>query len=111
MVLEFADGTKQKFDDLDGHTGIFMGTGSHSGKSIVGVWVKSGCNNSGDGPGYGERLDNPGDGSVVHGAIPIKKCKPYVTATFLSSSVSTSSQHQGGSDYDKNTCYQNNSHN
>jgi hypothetical protein len=29
---------------------------SGQGKTIVGVWIKSGCNASGDGPGYGEYL-------------------------------------------------------
>ena len=37
----------------------FAGIGEHAGKEIVGIWVKSGCNASGDGPGYGERFDSP----------------------------------------------------
>ena len=42
--LRFADGTTQKFDGLTGKTGTFLGTGSHSGKVIVGAWIKSGSN-------------------------------------------------------------------
>jgi hypothetical protein len=61
VVLEFADGTHEKFDDLSGHSGTFAGTGDNEGKEIVGVWVKAGNNASGDGPGYGERFDAPGD--------------------------------------------------
>ncbi|MBI2191146.1 MAG: hypothetical protein HYU36_04100 [Planctomycetes bacterium] len=54
VVLEFSDGSRQKFDGLTGTMGTFSGTGSFSGKRIVGCWVKSGNNSSGDGPGYGE---------------------------------------------------------
>jgi len=32
---------------------------TNGGKNIVGVWIKSGCNDSGDGPGYGEYLAAP----------------------------------------------------
>src|SRR5690606_4616801 len=60
VVLEYADGAHQKFDGLNqGQTGTFQGTGANSGKMITGLWVKSGCNQSGDGPGYGERFDSP----------------------------------------------------
>jgi hypothetical protein len=60
VVLEYADGTHQKFDGLSqGQTGTFAGTGANAGKAITGLWVKSGCNASGDGPGYGERFDSP----------------------------------------------------
>jgi LruC domain-containing protein len=60
VVLKFADGTVQKWDSLNqGKTGTFYGTGANAGKTIIGVWIKSGCNASGDGPGYGEYLDNP----------------------------------------------------
>jgi hypothetical protein len=53
VVLEFLDGTRQKFDGLAGLEGLFLGTGENIGKQIVGCWVKSGRNASGDGPGYG----------------------------------------------------------
>ena len=62
VVLEFTDGVHQKFDGLKGKTGTFAGTGSNYSKSISRVWVKSGNNNSGDGPGYGELFVNPGSG-------------------------------------------------
>jgi hypothetical protein len=54
VVLKFCDGKVQKFDGLSGRKGTFFGTGSFSGQAIAGVWVKSGCNASGDGPGYGK---------------------------------------------------------
>ncbi len=59
VVLELEDGTHQKFDDLSGYSGTFSPTGSNEGKLITGIWVKSGCNSSGDGPGYGEYFPNP----------------------------------------------------
>jgi hypothetical protein len=59
VVLEFCDGTHQKFDGLSGYSSTFSGTGDNAGKLIKGVWIKSGCNNSGDGPGYGEYIPNP----------------------------------------------------
>jgi len=58
VVLQFADYSVQKWDDLSGYTGTFYGTGANSGKTLIGVWVKSGCNKSGDGPGYGEFYPN-----------------------------------------------------
>lgn len=59
VVLEFTDGTHQKFDGLSSKTGTFAGTGSNSGKFITNCWIKSGRNHSGEGPGYGERFENP----------------------------------------------------
>jgi hypothetical protein len=59
VVLEFCDGIHYKFDGLTGKTGTFAGIGSNSGKTIKTVWVKSGSNFSNDGPGYGERFNNP----------------------------------------------------
>jgi len=57
-VLKFYNGVTQKFDNLSqGKTGTFQGTGSNSGKRIVTIWVKSGNNSSGNGPGYGEKFD------------------------------------------------------
>lgn len=81
VVLKFNDGTVQKFEGLSGYTGTFEGTGEHLGKEIIGVWIKSGCNSSGEGSGYGELLLNPGDGSTQYGT-PAKGCKPRVSATF-----------------------------
>lgn len=55
VVLEFSDGSRQKFDNLNqGQTGEFAGTGWYEGKRITKCWIKSGSNDSGDGPGYGE---------------------------------------------------------
>jgi hypothetical protein len=87
VVLEFADENHQKFEGLHGYTGTFKGTGEHEGKEVVGVWIKSGCNSSDDGSGYGERIDNPGDGSTVHGQNQHHGCTPHVTATFESTGV------------------------
>jgi len=58
VVLKFEDSKTQKFDDLSDLTGTFSGTGTNAGKCIVGVWIKSGCNQSGDGPGYGAYVEN-----------------------------------------------------
>jgi hypothetical protein len=58
VVLKFCDNTTQKYDGLGGLSGAFAGSGQHAGKCIVGVWIKSGCNQSGDGPGYGEYVPN-----------------------------------------------------
>jgi hypothetical protein len=58
VVVKFHDNTTQKFDNLSGYTGTFAGTGANQGKCIVGVWIKSGCNMSNDGPGYGEWVPN-----------------------------------------------------
>ncbi|MCA9026080.1 MAG: hypothetical protein KDA86_12805 [Planctomycetaceae bacterium] len=65
VVLEFEDGTHYKFGNLNqGKTGTFEGIGANTGKVIAGVWVKSGCNSSGDGRGYGERFDSPESGQT-----------------------------------------------
>lgn len=83
VVLEFADGSHQKFEGLGSiKTATFSGTGQYAGKDIVGVWIKSGQNGSGDGPGYGERIDNSFDGLEVHGHNQHQGPIPHVTATF-----------------------------
>ncbi len=56
-VLEYSDGARQKFDDLDGRLVELRGTGPHLGKEVVRAWVKSGANLSGDGPGYGQKFE------------------------------------------------------
>lgn len=58
VVLHYSNGGKQKFEGLSGTTGTFSGTGYYSGDNITKCWVKSGCNASGEGPGYGERFDD-----------------------------------------------------
>jgi hypothetical protein len=70
VVVECADGTHQKTEGLHGQDGTFTCTGEQEGQEIVGVWVKSGNNASGDGPGYGERFDAPED-----------SCEPEVPPT------------------------------
>ncbi len=58
IVLKFGDGSTQKFDDLSGSNETFSGTNEFLNLCISGIWVKSGCNSSGDGPGYGEFIAN-----------------------------------------------------
>jgi hypothetical protein len=87
VVLEFADGQRQKFDGLTGYTGTFQGTGDNAGKEVVCVWIKSGCNSSSEGPGYGERIDNSGSDATIHGANAAHGCTPHVTATFQATGV------------------------
>jgi len=53
VVVQYSDGSTQRYDNLRGRTGTF-GSGT---KTIARVWVKSGCNESGDGPGYGEKFE------------------------------------------------------
>jgi hypothetical protein len=55
VVLELPDGSHHKSEGLNGNANTF----STGGAPIAGVWVKSGANHSGDGPGYGERFDAP----------------------------------------------------
>jgi len=81
VVLAFDDGVHQKFEDLSGYSGTFSGTGDNANKSIATVWIKSGPNASGDGPGYGERFDNPQHSQPIHGA-PASGPQPHCTATF-----------------------------
>ena len=87
VVLGFTDGTTQKFDGLTGYSNTFEGTGENENKEIATVWIKSGCNHSDDGPGYGERIDYPNDGFTVHGENKAKGCTPHVTATFAATGV------------------------
>lgn len=57
VVIELEGGARERFEDLEGHTGTFSGTGVNAGLPVVRVWVKAGRNHSGDGPGYGERFE------------------------------------------------------
>lgn len=56
VVLVFEDGSEQKLDGLSGREGTFSGSGDHDGKVIDAVYVKSGDNASGEGPGAGEHF-------------------------------------------------------
>jgi len=59
-VLDFTGGSEQEIDGLrGGREGIFSGTGEHLGKTIRGVWVKSGPNAGGEKPGLGQYFPNP----------------------------------------------------
>ena len=46
------------------------------------IWVKSGCNDSGDGPGYGERFDNPLTAAETSIAIEFNDSNENVLAYF-----------------------------
>jgi Flp pilus assembly protein TadG len=87
VVLQFEYGEHQKFEPLSGYSGTFAGTGEHAAKVITGVWIKSGCYTSGDGPGYGEYVADPEDGTTAHGLVKNKGCNAHVTATFAASGV------------------------
>lgn len=56
VVVETCGGAHYKFDGLSGRTGKFT---APNGKNITRVWVKSGCYQSCDGPGYGWRVCGP----------------------------------------------------
>jgi hypothetical protein len=58
VVLRDCNGVNYKFDGLSGHSGTFC---HPSGQPVVRVYVKSGCFQSGEGPGYGRRFNNPFD--------------------------------------------------
>lgn len=58
VVLLFSDGTTQRYENLNESSQSFTGTAGHTGKILSGIWIKSGCNHSGDGPGYGEFLEH-----------------------------------------------------
>jgi hypothetical protein len=74
VVLKFSDQTTQKFENLTGNSVALSGTGANNGKCIIGVWVKSGCNQSGDGPGYGEWVPN----ADYNGECEVIPCDPPV---------------------------------
>ncbi len=58
VVMQFSDGSTEKIEDLVSPTGEFRGSGDNYGKYITKVWVKSGPNDSGEGPGYGEAFED-----------------------------------------------------
>jgi len=58
VVLKFHDNTTQMFSNLSGLSGTFQGGAGNDKKCILGVWIKSGCNESTDGPNYGEWIPN-----------------------------------------------------
>ncbi|MET0343689.1 MAG: hypothetical protein ABW252_21935 [Polyangiales bacterium] len=56
LVIGLADGTRVRHEGQTGHTNAFA---IPEGAKVVSVWVKAGANASGEGPGYGERVDAP----------------------------------------------------
>jgi hypothetical protein len=84
VVLKFSDQSTQKFEPLSGNTASLSGTGTHQGKCIIGAWVKSGCNESGDGPGYGEWFAN----TNYDGSCETPPCDPP-SINLVSSTTST----------------------
>ena len=92
VVLLLDDGTEYKYDDLD-LTGVkTTGTWSipleHADKNIVGAWVKSGSNSSGDGPGYGEWFagEHVAGGEVTE-THDVVNASETITVTFLCEAV------------------------
>ncbi len=83
VVLQFADGSRLRFEDLpESGTGTFAGDGDDV---IEVVWVKSGNNKSGDGPGYGERFDlDTSDCTEEPPATPEGEEEPQDTRTTTS---------------------------
>lgn len=69
VMLQFSDKTRQIFRNLQGKTGTFKGTGAHAGKTLLGVWVKSGCNVTGYGL-YCQNRRRPSE------CIPVKPPPP-----------------------------------
>jgi len=59
IVFRLESGLVFRFEDLVGETGVFHLPAAYEGDHIQTVWVKSGPNFSGEGPGYGERFDRP----------------------------------------------------
>ncbi len=57
VVLVYDDCTWEKFDNLNVTTGTYTPTGANVGKTISHVYIKSGCNDSYEGPGFGRRFD------------------------------------------------------
>lgn len=96
VVLQFSDGTTQKFDGLKGKTGTFKGTGSNANKRIVRCWVKSGCNDSGEGPGYGERFEDTNENIKTYFGLnnvpypyPVGSWDEYINYVKTSSFIQT----------------------
>jgi hypothetical protein len=56
LVIELEDGQIIRFEGQTGQVNTFQAPG---GQRIIRVWIKAGNNGSGDGPGYGERVDAP----------------------------------------------------
>lgn len=76
IVVSFADGATEKFDGLSGHSWSRV-----FDRAVAGVWVKSGNNASGDGPGYGEWFPSDascGEQASVQDTTPERDAAPEV---------------------------------
>jgi hypothetical protein len=63
------------FSGLSGKSINLVGTGANNGKCIAGVYIKSGCNQSNDGPNYGEWIANTRNLSDCSTSTPNKSLK------------------------------------
>ncbi len=83
VVLKYCcgGGPDYKYDSLSGRQGTFSG----GTKQLAGVWVKSGCNQSGDGPGYGQFFGRECHNHATPTPTPTPtdepQCTPTVTPT------------------------------
>ena len=81
IVMQFADGTTEKIEDLELPSSAFRGTGDNADKYITKVWVKSGTNDSGDGPGYGEPFAD--DSATIITALALNDVEyPYPSGSW-----------------------------
>uniref|UniRef100_UPI004049EEAB PKD domain-containing protein n=1 Tax=Fulvivirga sp. TaxID=1931237 RepID=UPI004049EEAB len=53
VVIKYCDESTEKYNDLSGNSQTFT-----SEIIIIGIWIKSGCNLSDDGSGFGEYIEN-----------------------------------------------------
>jgi large repetitive protein len=93
IVIKYHDGSVQKMDNISGTTKTVNASGLFAGKCIVGIWVKSGCNSSTDGPDYGEFVANPNKAISCLNTSPTDgatNCKPTISANFTTDSKSIS---------------------
>jgi len=89
VVLDFCGGLEKKFNLQGGKVWVFSG----SETPIKGVWVKAGCEKSGDGPGYGVYYPNPSNTvcqTPTPTLTPTLTCTSSATATPTASSTATS---------------------
>ncbi|NJL32219.1 MAG: hypothetical protein HC898_11705 [Phycisphaerales bacterium] len=61
VVLKFTDNTTQQFGGLTSTSGTFSGTGVYAGKTIAGMWVKTG---GGDSTSFGTYYGADGSGGT-----------------------------------------------
>jgi hypothetical protein len=113
VVLEFSDGVHQMITGFTGYTDILEGTGANHGKCITGVWIRTACNETADGPSYGEYIPNSlWDGvcldrtppppviisfehgsTILSGGITVIDVGDYVPGTFSTGTDTTGGGH------------------